>query len=52
MTERTTTIKNIQKLKNAAIKKGHDFPSEGINEASTETLQNFLEEIKTFIKEN
>jgi hypothetical protein len=46
---RTEIIKFIAALKDDAIRQGFDFPSQGIDKATTAELRDFLEEIREFL---
>jgi hypothetical protein len=50
--DRTQIIAEILRLKEKAIKAGFDFPSQPPQEASTETLEAFLIELREYIGED
>ncbi len=49
MTRRETLIHKISISKDLAIEKGYDYPTQNINEATTEELENFYSDMFNFI---
>jgi hypothetical protein len=47
---KTEIINQILELKNEAINRGYDFPTENPENATLEELESFLEELNQFLK--
>jgi len=47
---KTEIINQILELKNEAISKGYDFPTENPENATLEELESFLEELELFLR--